>query len=153
MSLLALPAPRVDLHLQEVERRIGASQLGFQKAMIIQIQSLTDQMSLMIKSHNRNLRHLLSRVDTRWVYGVCNVANRATLVNIIELDNTVINGETMVHLYKINEVKHNLTMVKGTIEVTLLEIKVINTMKKKFTKLVENDIPRSMLVRWTRLWV
>ena len=49
-SLLALPAPRTDLHLEEVERRLGASQLGFQEAMIKQIQSLTDQMSLMIQS-------------------------------------------------------------------------------------------------------
>ena len=47
---LALPAPRADLHLAEVERIMGASQLGFQKAMIKQMQSLTDQMSLMIKS-------------------------------------------------------------------------------------------------------
>ena len=29
---------------------LGASQLGFQKAMIEQMQSLTDQMSLIIKS-------------------------------------------------------------------------------------------------------
>ena len=32
--LLALPAPRADPHLEEVERRLGASQLGFQEAMI-----------------------------------------------------------------------------------------------------------------------
>ena len=48
--LLALPAPRVDTHIEEVERRLGASQLGFQEAMIKQMQSLTDQMSLMIRS-------------------------------------------------------------------------------------------------------
>ena len=72
-----------------------------------------------------------------------NVANRATLVNIVELDKTVINGETMVHLYKINEVKHSLTMVKGTIGVTLLEVKVVKTMKRKsFTKLVGNGMPK-----------
>ena len=40
--LLALPAPRVDSDLEEMERRLGASQLGFQEAMIKQMQSLTD---------------------------------------------------------------------------------------------------------------
>ena len=30
--LLALPAPRMDLHLEEVEKRLGASQLEFQEA-------------------------------------------------------------------------------------------------------------------------
>jgi hypothetical protein len=39
---LALPALRMDPHLEEVERRLGASQLGFQEAMIKQMQSLTD---------------------------------------------------------------------------------------------------------------
>ena len=48
--LLALPAPRADPHLEEVERRLGVSQLGFQEAIIKQMQSLADQMSLMIKS-------------------------------------------------------------------------------------------------------
>lgn len=153
VSLLALPAPRVDPHIEEVERRLGASYLGFQEAMIKQMQRLTDQMSLMIKSQQPGPPAPIESGRHSSGYGVFNVGNRAILVNIVELDKVVINGETMVHLYKINEVKHNLTMVKGTIEVTLLEIKVINTMKKKFTKLVENDIPRSMLVRWTMLWV
>ena len=35
--LLALPAPITDPHLEEVERRLGASQLGFQEAMIKQM--------------------------------------------------------------------------------------------------------------------
>ena len=48
--LLALPAPIVDPYLDEVERRLVASQLGFQEAMIKQMQNLTDQMSLVIKS-------------------------------------------------------------------------------------------------------
>jgi hypothetical protein len=48
--LLALPALRVDPHLEEVERRLDASQLGFQEAIIKHIQSLIDQMSLMIRS-------------------------------------------------------------------------------------------------------
>ena len=48
--LLALRAPREDPHLEEVERRLGASLLGFYEAMIKQMQSLTDQMSLIIKS-------------------------------------------------------------------------------------------------------
>ena len=50
VSLLAMPDPRIDSHLEKVERRLGANQLGFQEAMIKQMQSLTDQMSLMIKS-------------------------------------------------------------------------------------------------------
>ena len=47
--LLALPTPQADTHLEEVEKRLGAGQLGFQKAMMKQMQSLTDQMSLMIR--------------------------------------------------------------------------------------------------------
>ena len=50
MPLLALSAPRVDLHLEEVVKRLGATQLGFQKSMIKQMQSLMDQLSLMIRS-------------------------------------------------------------------------------------------------------
>ena len=40
--LLALPAPRVDPHLEDVKGRLGASQLGFQEAMMKQMQSLTN---------------------------------------------------------------------------------------------------------------
>ena len=50
VPLLALPAPRVDPQLEEVERQLGASQMGFQKAMMKQMQSLTDQMTLVIRS-------------------------------------------------------------------------------------------------------
>ena len=50
--LLALPAPRADPHLEEVEKILDASQLGFQEAMVKQMQSLTDEMSLMIKSQH-----------------------------------------------------------------------------------------------------
>ena len=46
--LLALPASRVDPHLVEVKRMLGASQLEFQEAMIKQMQSVMDKMSLMI---------------------------------------------------------------------------------------------------------
>ena len=53
--LLALPAPRVDPYLEEVEKRLDASQLGFQEAMIKQMQSLTDQISLMVKSQQPGL--------------------------------------------------------------------------------------------------
>ena len=52
VPLLALSAPRVDSHLEEVKRRLGASQLGFLEAMIKQMQSLTDQMPLMIKNQH-----------------------------------------------------------------------------------------------------
>ena len=45
-----LPAPTTDPHIEEVERMLGASQLGFQEAIIKQMQSLTDQISLMIKN-------------------------------------------------------------------------------------------------------
>ena len=40
----------MDPHLEEVEKMLSASQLGFQEAMIKQMQSLIDQMSLMIRS-------------------------------------------------------------------------------------------------------
>jgi hypothetical protein len=39
---LALSAPRVDAHIEEVERKVGARPLEFQEAMIKQMQSLTD---------------------------------------------------------------------------------------------------------------
>ena len=39
----------MDLYLEDVERKLGASQLQFQEAMIKQINNLTDQMSLMIR--------------------------------------------------------------------------------------------------------
>lgn len=50
VPLLVLPTPEVDPHLKEMERRLGVSQLGSQKAMIKQMQSLTYKMSLMIRS-------------------------------------------------------------------------------------------------------
>ena len=50
IPLLALSAPRVDPHIEEVEQRFCATQLGFQEAMMKQFQSLTDQMSLLIKN-------------------------------------------------------------------------------------------------------
>ena len=37
VPLLALPAARADPHLEQVERRLGASQLKFQEAMIKQM--------------------------------------------------------------------------------------------------------------------
>ena len=48
IPLLALPAPRVDPQIGEVEQILGATQLGFQGAMMKQFQGLTDQMSLLI---------------------------------------------------------------------------------------------------------
>lgn len=48
--LLVLPARRVDPQIEEVERRLGASQVGFQEAMMKQLQSLTDQLALVIRS-------------------------------------------------------------------------------------------------------
>ena len=42
IPLLALPILRVDPHLEEVEKRLGATQLKFQEAMIKQMQSLMD---------------------------------------------------------------------------------------------------------------
>ena len=50
VPLLALPATRVDPHFEEVEKRLDATQLGFHETTIKQMQSLTDQMSLVIRS-------------------------------------------------------------------------------------------------------
>lgn len=50
VPLLLLPAPYEDPQLEDVERRLGARQIGFQETMMNQIQSLTDQMSLLIRS-------------------------------------------------------------------------------------------------------
>lgn len=57
--LLALSTPRVDPHFEDVERRLGASQLGFQEAMIKQMQSLTGHMLLMIRSQQHGLPPLV----------------------------------------------------------------------------------------------
>ena len=43
--LLALPAPRIDPQIEEIEKRLGANQEGFQDVMMKQIQSLTDQLA------------------------------------------------------------------------------------------------------------
>ena len=48
--LLALLAPRIDLQIEEIEKRLGASQEGFQEAMMKQMQSLTDHLPLIIRS-------------------------------------------------------------------------------------------------------
>jgi hypothetical protein len=53
--LLALPAPELEGGLGEVERRLEASQQGFQEAVMKQIQSLTDQITLMVRSQQPNL--------------------------------------------------------------------------------------------------
>jgi hypothetical protein len=117
----------------------------------------------------------LSRVDTRRVYGVSNAANRATLVNFVEVGKTVINEETVVHLHKINEAKHNINMVKETIGVLLLRVKVVKTMRKRSSihfaeggmpkvnvgpkgkvmvvVIVAEVILRTNVVNWTRLLV
>ena len=48
--MLTLPAPRMDPQIEQVEQRLGSTQLGFQEAMLKQFQNLTDQMALLIKS-------------------------------------------------------------------------------------------------------
>jgi hypothetical protein len=53
--LLTLPASRVDADLEEVERRLGASHLEFEEAMIKHMQSLTNHISLMIRSQHLGL--------------------------------------------------------------------------------------------------
>ena len=48
--MLALPAPRIDPQIEKIEKRLGASQEGFQDAMMKQMQSLTDQLTLVIRN-------------------------------------------------------------------------------------------------------
>ena len=48
--MLALPAPRIDLQIKEIKKRLGASQEGSQDAMMKQMHSLTDQLALVIRS-------------------------------------------------------------------------------------------------------
>ena len=83
----------------------------------------------------------MSRVGILPDYGVSNVANRATRVNFVEVDKTVINEETVVHLHKTNEVKDNLNMDKTTIGGLLLEIKVVKMWRKwSSTHIVEDGM-------------
>jgi hypothetical protein len=71
------------------------------------------------------------------------VVNRATLVNFVEVDKTVINEETVVHLHKINESKHNLNMVKETIRVLLLGVKLVKIMRRRSSiHFVEGGMPK-----------
>ena len=59
-----------------------------------------------------------------------NVANRATFVSFVEVDKTVIKGETEVHINKTKEIKENLNMDKVTIWNLLLEVKVVKTWRR-----------------------
>ena len=173
--LLALPALRADLYLKEVERRLGASQLGFQEAMIKHMQSLTDQMSLMIKSQQSGPPPPVESGRHTSDCRVFNVANRATLVSFVEVDNTEIKEETVVRLHKTKEVKENLNMDKVTIGDLLLEVKVVETWRRGssiyFRKnsmhkvnvgprnkvmvvaIVEETILRTNVVNWIRFLV
>lgn len=49
--VLALLAPSVNPNLADVEKRLNACQVSFQEAMMKQMQNITDQMALMIRSH------------------------------------------------------------------------------------------------------
>jgi hypothetical protein len=99
--LLALPAPRVDPHLKEVERKLGVSKLKFQDAMINQMEILTDQMSLMIRSQQQVLPPSVE--SGRHASGLW--CNRAILVSFVGVDKTVIKEETVIHLHKTKNVK------------------------------------------------
>ena len=48
--MLALPTPKIDTQVEEIEKRLGASQEGFHDAIMKQMQSLTDQLALIIRS-------------------------------------------------------------------------------------------------------
>ena len=43
--LFALPAPRIDPQIEEIEKRLGTNQEGFQDAMMKQMQSFTYQLA------------------------------------------------------------------------------------------------------------
>ena len=47
--MLALPAPKVDTQIEEIEKRLGVNQEGFWDAILKQMQSLTDRRALVIK--------------------------------------------------------------------------------------------------------
>ena len=98
MPFLALPAPRVDPELEEVERRFGASQLGFQEAVINQMQSLTNHMSLMIQSQQPGPSPQDELGGMLPGYGVSNVDNMDSRVNFVELDRTTTKKTTMDYL-------------------------------------------------------
>ena len=90
--LLALPAARVDPHLEEVEKKLGASQLGFQEAMIKQMQSLTDHMSLMIRSQQPDPTPPIVWGKHASICSASNVANRDTLSSFVEWGKIAIKG-------------------------------------------------------------
>ena len=53
--LLALSALELEGNLGEVERMLEASQPGFQEAVMKQIQSITDQMTIMVRNQQPSL--------------------------------------------------------------------------------------------------
>lgn len=53
--MLALLVPSPEFNVEDIERRLGISQLRFQEAIMKQIYSLTDQMTLMIRDQQPNL--------------------------------------------------------------------------------------------------
>ena len=76
-----------------------------------------------------------------WGCSVFNVANRATLVNFVEVDKTLIKEETVVHLHKTKGVKDNLNMDKVTIGDLCLEVKVVKTWRRRNSiHFVEDDM-------------
>lgn len=52
--LLALHAPTIEHKVEDIEKMLKASQLGFHEAMMKQIQSMSEQMTLMVKNQTMN---------------------------------------------------------------------------------------------------
>ena len=119
--LLAISAPRVDPHIEKIERRLGASQEGFRDAMMKQMQSLTDQLALVIRNQQSGPPpqvELGRHVTGMWFVQSNNLD---TQVNIVQMDIIVTNETTGDHNNKIRGNKDKTGMDRLTIKVLCLD--------------------------------
>jgi hypothetical protein len=151
--LLALLELRVDPHLEETERSLGASKLEFQEAIIKQMQSLTDQMSLMISSQQPDPPSPIEsgmHASRLW----CVQTKLDTLGNFVEQGRTVTKETMVAHLNKTQEAKGKISMVKAIIRDPLLKDKLVRMWKeRRFIFFVEMTCIEPVSVRSLELWL
>jgi hypothetical protein len=109
--------------------------------MIKQMQSLTDQMSLKIRSQQLGPHPPVesSRHASGLWCGVYSVDNPDTLDSFVELDRTVIKGTMMAHLHRTQKSKVIISMVRAIIEDLPLKCKVVKMWKERSSILFVGD--------------
>lgn len=54
VSLMTLSAPSIDHRVEDLEKKLEMSQLGFQETVMKLIQSISKHMTLMVRNHGSN---------------------------------------------------------------------------------------------------